>query len=445
VKAVLALQHLHGNQAVTRMLAGAHAAFGAGALKVQRAVWTYGDDNRWTQDGAQGGGGAQQPVGLPQGQTFAPGDKFDDATHQLYSGRNAQAVGEPNRLFGYADPTDQDAAALRKALAGAKLKLAKAVTVLQGEKATLEGGQQASAKLKGIMSTAFNVPDNAAIQEQLRVVTILAEGLGKLETGLNLPNLVLSSATRMRAYIFGDEAADCSGWVPRYLTERSGLGAPLGSADDLKALSGEIHLLSSGLNDTNFVADTIIHEGTHKFLGTWDYSYIGIPGSVGTGLQNKANVISQANPNLTQQQAAAQARTESHDRAYAQRVQEMVNEEIRQIYPIMLRGRPFQKTDSPELNLARSIWSMVGSWGQATVPIPTAVQLNNVVTNLIQLPKLPGSLRSSLQSFQANPEQFLASKGNELRVKGHDVLFALSSGYLLKNADSWTELVLQLP
>jgi hypothetical protein len=74
-----------------------------------------------------------------------------------------------------------------------------------------------------------------------------------------------------------------------------------------------------------------------------------------------------------------------------------------------------------------------------------AVQLNNVVTNLIQLPKLPGSLRSSLQSFQANPEQFLASEGNELRVKGHDVLFALSSGYLLKNADSWTELVLQLP
>ncbi len=43
------------------------------------------------------------------------------------------------------------------------------------------------------------------------------------------------------------------------------------------------------------------------------------------------------------------------------------------------------------------------------------------------LPKLPGRLRSSLQSFQANPEQSLASKGNELGIKGHDVLFARSS------------------
>jgi hypothetical protein len=239
------------------------------------------------------------------------------------------------------------------------------------------------------------------------------------------------------------QRADCSGWVPRGFTEMSGRTTPLEGKHDLTAVSGDIHVRVSDVDkddfDVSFVSDTVIHEATHKFLGTWDYSYVGAQGSVGRGLQDRSGMQTRAEDPGTWDATKA----ESAQRAHAQVAQAVVIEGLKPMLPEALdRTRPVRPSDPEGFVAAQKVYAMVSTWGSPQAAPPDADVLAATIALLCQQDALPSKAKSELKRFLSNRETFLAERGNELNVKGHDVLFALPTGYQLKNADSWTEVAL---
>jgi hypothetical protein len=421
-------------------------------LAVQRTIWIYGSDGYWEKE-------KKDPV--PEGQAdttnrvmnpprrpvknsrFEVGDSYDDTDPNpvLFHGRNAQTRGMPGKLVGYDPISPEEDESFRKGLAVAKLKLTKSVAAVRaGETAARSG--PIDGHLRGTIEVAFNVPGSTPRPELLGVLEILVVGLEKLLKGLSDEVLLISSA-RMRMYGVTDKPADCSGWVPRYMTELGGRATPATGAQDLKEMSGEIHMKTGSLHSPSFVGDTIIHEAAHKFLGAWDYSYVGVQGSVGRGLDQKARDAMNANAALTATGAREQAKAESSNRAYAEVVQKIVSNGIEPVFPAgMTRGLAAKPTDGQEVQAARQVWNVVKTWGLPQSIPPTPTQLDNAITQLLNMAGLPGEAKSELGKLRANKEGYLAEHGNDLGVKGHDVLFALPTGFLLKNADSWTELAL---
>jgi hypothetical protein len=411
---------------------------------IRRTVWTYGAAGQWAPARGEAQPPVAQPVNIPHG-PVGPGDTFDDTDPhpQLFSGSNAKVLGEPNRVWGYQDASAREVGNLQAALARAKLKLHKGITAVQAGVAAVQVGP-VPPQLVTVMEVGFNVATDTPQPEVLRILLILEAGLLRLRDGLASAELPLVSASRMRMYGIADEPADCSGWVPRGITEGFGRGSQLSGAQELTPVSGEIHLRKSDIDkddfDTSLVADTIIHEAAHKFLGAWDYSYIGVPGTVTRGLQNRSGVASRA----AGQGPWDGAKEASVHKAYAQVAQAIVIKGLAYALPEALdRGRPEGPTDSTAQKEAKKVWALVSTWGSPMGPPPDPVVVEATIGLLQTKAALEDSAKKELRAFLADKERYLAVEGNALNVKGHDVLFALSTGFLLKNADSWTELALK--
>jgi hypothetical protein len=415
----------------------------APAGRVQRTIWVYGFDDQWARARGEPAGGLAQPAHVPLAHGVRVGDVFDDTDPdlRLFSGSNAKVLGEPNRLFGYQQASPREAQNLQTALALAKLRLQKGLAAVQAGVHAAGHGAIAP-RLSTVIEVAFNVSVDTAGAEQLRILQILEAGLVRLREGLASEGLPLVSATRMRMYGVYDEPAECSGWVPRGLTESSERGSPAAGRADLSAVSGDIHIRASEVNkddfNVQFVADTIIHEAAHKFLGAWDYSYVGVPGSVGSGLQTKSGVASRAAGPARWDQA----KEDTVHRAYAQIAQAIVANGLKAALPEALdRGRPERPADAPDVKEAKRVWALVKTWGLPTQPPPSPEEVEATIALLGTKRALASSAQGELKAFLKD-KRYLAVYGNELNVKGHDLLFALPTGFLLKNADSWTELAL---
>jgi len=218
---------------------------------------------------------------------------------------------------------------------------------------------------------------------------------------------------------------------------------PLQSRDEFETVSGEIHLRKRDIDqddfDINNVSDTIVHEGAHKFLGAWDYSYVGVQGMVTSGLQARAGVTSRAAGSVPWDQAKAA----SHDRTHAQLVQAIVVEGLKGVLPEALdRGRPLAATDPPDVKVAKRLWALVATWGSPNQAPPSATLIDATIATLCGGPGLDSAAKKKLKAYQEDKVEYLAGQGKDLGIKGHDVFFALPTGYLMKNADSWTEVAL---
>ncbi|MGH3535277.1 MAG: hypothetical protein ACRDQG_11320 [Pseudonocardiaceae bacterium] len=328
----------------------------------------------------------------------------------------------------------------RTGLVVAKLKLAKGLAALEaGELAARSG--PISPHLQRVLEVGFNIPGDLPRVELLSALEILVTGLTRIRAGLNDPVTLVSSA-RMRAYGVIDKPADCSGWVPAGLTDGIDRSAPVTGNKDLKTMSGDIHMQTGALATPSFVGDTLIHEGAHKFLGAVDYSYVGVQGSVARGLATKTDKAMEDDDTLDEAAARQQVKASLSNWAYATVVLKLVSKAIDPVFPMMRRGVGAKPTDSPAVLEARKVWKVVRTYGLpgATPPMPT--KLGEDITQLLTLDGLPSGAKSELRKIVAGKEAYLAENGNELGVKGHEVLFALSTAFLLKNADSWTELAL---
>lgn len=448
--AVQRLQRTVGNRAVNKLLQPAEAPpvqKSTEGPKVQRMIWIYEGGGSWEKErkdviapGAADTNHSVNPPNLPVRPAYNVGDSYDDAAAvpTIYSGTNARTLGEPGRFSGYGQISPAEDAMFRKGLAVGKLKLANSLAAVQAGVLAARSGP-IDAHLAEVLEVAFNMPTNLARVEQLRILEILEAGLTRLQTGINADELPLISAARMYAYGFA-KPADCSGWVPRGITETGGQGTPVASADDLQPVSGEIHMRTNGLASPSFVGDTIIHEGSHKFLGTWDYSYVGVQGSVGRGLNDRAAALQAADAALTAPAARAQAKLNSRNKAFGQVIQAIVAEGLKTHLPTpMDRGRDIQPADSDPVKEAKRTWAIVRQWTQNP---PNDLLRQAAIDLLVAKDNLPGSAKTELAKCKTDEVQYLAENGNGLNVKGHDVLFALPTNFLLKNADSWTELAL---
>lgn len=417
-----------------------YASGNVAAPVLQRTVWKY-DGTDW-KDGDTVG----EPAELPE-REHQIGDIYDDQSGQYFSGRNAAIKGEPNRFRGYQDASEEDEQKMRAGLARAKFKLHKVKAIIDRDELAIRGGgETASPEVIRMLELVFGFDRNARRYEHHRVVHILQTGINRLIDGLSAEGVELISTTRMVIYGIAKPANDCSGFVPRGLTEGTPMDEPLENTGDFTKWSRGIHLVMSMIGNAQMMGDTIIHEATHKFLGAYDYSYVGAPGSVETGLRDKVGALQEEDEALGDAEALAQVKTDARNRAYAQLIQNIVSEGIKSILPMGLeRGRDIQNTDSDKVVAAKQAWARVKRWGIPGAAIPGADELETQCQEIIEINNLPSSLKSTLRSFLASDkEKFMAGHGNENQVKGHDIFSTLSTKYLLKNADSWTELIVDL-
>ena len=418
--------------------------------KVQRTIWVYGSDQFWEKEkkdvikeDEEDSNRSQNPPNLPVKESYDIGDSYDDTAPNpiIYSGTNARTLGAPGRVYGYDQIDPAEAEMFRKGLGIAKLKLARSISVVKAGRDASRSGA-IDAYLASVLEVAFNMPTDLKRTEQYRILEILVTGLERLQVGLSQDELPLISSGYMAVY-GKRKPADCTGWVPRGITEIGGQDKPAETANDLKPVSGEIHMKTGALSNPSFVADTLIHEGCHKFLGSWDYSYVGVQGSVGTGLNTKAQQLQADDDTLSPQQARQQVKTNSKNIAFANIVKGIVAKGLKTHLPEALdRGRPIQDLDTPAVKAAKTTWNLVRGWGGNDNPFPDPALVAGVIEVLLLKESLDSSAKSELIKFKADQVKYLADNGNALGVKGHEVLFTLPTNYLLKNADSWTELAL---
>lgn len=447
---VLETQRVYGNDAARRRYAGpAPSTLRQPSGHVQRIIWVYGSDGVWEkekkdviQEGGEDTNRSRNPPNLPVRDRYNVGDSYDDAAPLpvIHSATNARVLGEPGRVSGYGEISPAEAEMFRKGLGIAKLKLARSVAAVEAAELASRSGP-IPGHIASVLEVAFNMPTDLPRTEQNRVLGILDAGLKRLQAGLSQDELPLISAAYMTAYGYRTPA-DCTGWVPRGITETGGQSTPVSGIGDLKPVSGNIHMKTGQLSSPSFVADTLIHEGCHKFLGAWDYSYVGVQGSVGTNLNTRAQNLMNANHQLSAQQARQQAKTDMSNIAYANVVKSIVAKGLVSYLPEALdRGRPIVGTDSEEVKAAKNTWSIVKDWG-GRVPSPDPTLVSGAIEILLAREILASSAKSELIKFKTDKVTYLAEHGNSLGVKGHEVLFALPTNFLLKNADSWTELAL---
>jgi hypothetical protein len=288
------------------------------------------------------------------------------------------------------------------------------------------------------MEVLFNAPPSSLDAPTiLRLVTAFRDGIRRLATGLGGEGLKLISATEMVGYGL-KQRADCSGWVPRYLHEPSDRTAPARTAEDLPSLSGEIHLKLPGQSPET-IADTIVHEASHKFLGTFDYSYVGVTGSAARRFGDAA-AAEQGGGSL--EEGKNKARDLAARRTHAGMVRQMVSKGIESVLPIPERSKKPADDESAEKRNAREIYERVRTWNMPQEAVPTLSDVQFTARFIAANLKPPGSLGKSLEEYAADPTKFLAVHGNELDQKAHDVMLTLPKEILLRNADSWTELAI---
>jgi hypothetical protein len=433
---VLALQASAGNRAATAAL-GRHR--GAPRQRpvprerpaVQRAIWAYQQNGQW----ASGANTADMPPGLEANGPFRPGDTYDDTDplRRVNSGANADMKGQPNRVAGYQEVSAADQERMRRGLALAQAKASAAARAVANDYLQLRqpGGQP-----RPVLATAMEVLFNAAPRhlqagEVTALVATLSSGLHRLSEGLRSEGLKLIAARDM--VIYGTSSrADCTGWVPRYLSERGGRTTPATGSADLPSLSGDVHLNLAMLPTDEAIANTIIHEASHKFLGTFDYSYVGVAGA--TAQRFAAETVTHGGADA----AAGMAQRRTHSAL----VRALVDKGIASVLPMADRTRPPAPQESAARTAARAIYATVRFWGDPLQAPPTRQQITQAATDATGEADAPSGLKSTLREYLAAPDTYLAEHGNELGVKAHDVMLTLPSGILLRNADSWTDLAI---
>jgi hypothetical protein len=259
------------------------------------------------------------------------------------------------------------------------------------------------------VAEAFNVPEGAAAGEWKRVATIVYEGIKRLQTGLSASGLTLAKG----------EMANCAGFVKRDLRDAARGAQPLESPTGFGGASANITLTTKGLGSPSYAAATLVHEGTHKFLGTWDFSYF-----------DHQSLESNLEGLKTGGKTEAEARGHMAKQGYVQIVSALMAKRLGSPVPAKyrtIRTKLAGWTQVPPT--LDDLKTEIGKWLASTVPAEE---------------KVPEAAATDLKAFVDNPQTFAGQNAMDLGVKTPQMLMVLPTSYLLNNADSYMELVLAL-
>lgn len=256
--AILTMQRRYGNRAVMRFLQRRPAS-------IQRTLWKFRGGNWVTADNHTAATPVQlgnlPPVTTP---TLNEGDLFDDANGRMHSSHGTTVT------YGHAaDPHAGNDVLIKQGVAEAEMRLTKALEILTAAKT-------GAGPLPGPVDTALTstIPDTSTMGDaQKRVTAGLIEGsLQPVLDGLASGTAIeIVGGWTLLEKLFSPDFNQVGGWVATGESAKDRQGAdPVRQFD--APISITQHTVSNATQHQTLVM-TIIHEVTHKFVGTNDYGY----------------------------------------------------------------------------------------------------------------------------------------------------------------------------
>ncbi len=394
------------------------AGDGARGPTVQRTKWTY-DGAKW-----KNGDTVSDSALLPEGATHKPGDTYDDATRKLVSSGNVSVKGESG-LFGYGAVTPEQERAVRAGVVTAKTMVdaTRAKTAAAVSAAEADEDTAIEAPIRKALSLYFNIAEAAPLGTALEAVRIIDAAVGRIQGGLESENLPI---VKMADSVSG------AGQVRKSVRQVLAGPAPVESPEQFSAENapGDIQAkFAPFLRGSNFGAKVLVHEASHKFVGTWDFTY-GMDSGVGVG----AWLTSQAGVRNKSEEAV---RNDLKWEAYTSALRTLVMKAM---------GVKVGKGITSTLEQKFFMQWVEGVKGEImTADSDDAREriFQAKMPGLFKHPKVPAPWRAKFETF-ADPDgrpKLLAEEENLAKQVGASALFALPPKFLLNNADSYMDFI----
>lgn len=255
---ILRLQQRYGNRAVMRYLQRRPASLQRVLWKFHTGAWVSADNHTPAPPAVVGN---LPPTTTP---TLNEGDLFNDATGRLHSSHGTTVN------YGHgADTTAGNDALIKQGVAEAEMRLTQALEILT----TAQNGAGA---LPGPVDTALTstIPDIGTMGDPQKRVTagMIAAALQPVLDGLAAGTTIeIVGAWKWYEKPFMPNFSEVGGWVATGESAKDRQGS-----DPVRQFDAPISITEPTVTNATRhqgMVMTIIHEATHKFIGTNDYGY----------------------------------------------------------------------------------------------------------------------------------------------------------------------------